>query len=74
MNTTPKVTLIPKFCKKCYLCVEFCPKDALAGGEDGIPVVDEERCIQCGLCEMYCPDFAIKVRPKKPDKTAASVS
>jgi pyruvate ferredoxin oxidoreductase delta subunit len=23
------------------------------------PVVDKERCNQCGLCEMYCPDAAI---------------
>ena len=23
------------------------------------PVVDKEKCNQCGLCAMYCPDSAI---------------
>jgi len=23
------------------------------------PVVDKDKCNQCGLCEMYCPDSAI---------------
>jgi pyruvate ferredoxin oxidoreductase delta subunit len=25
------------------------------------PVVDKEKCTGCGLCEMHCPDEAIKV-------------
>jgi len=23
------------------------------------PVIDPEKCNQCGLCAMYCPDIAI---------------
>jgi pyruvate ferredoxin oxidoreductase delta subunit len=23
------------------------------------PVIDMEKCNQCGLCQMYCPDAAI---------------
>lgn len=23
------------------------------------PVVDKEKCNQCGMCQMYCPDAAI---------------
>ena len=23
------------------------------------PVLDEEKCIKCGLCEVYCPEFCI---------------
>jgi pyruvate ferredoxin oxidoreductase delta subunit len=23
------------------------------------PVRDEEKCIQCGLCKIFCPDFSI---------------
>ncbi len=23
------------------------------------PVIDQERCIRCGICWMYCPDSAI---------------
>ena len=24
-----------------------------------LPVIDAEKCNQCGLCQMYCPDAAI---------------
>jgi Pyruvate/2-oxoacid:ferredoxin oxidoreductase delta subunit len=26
------------------------------------------KCIQCQLCEKYCPDFTIEVPPRKEDK------
>jgi len=25
------------------------------------PVVDEEKCIGCGICEMYCPEASVKI-------------
>jgi pyruvate ferredoxin oxidoreductase delta subunit len=25
------------------------------------PVIDPEKCNQCGLCRLYCPDAAISV-------------
>lgn len=25
------------------------------------PVVDNEKCIKCGICEWYCPDRTIKI-------------
>ncbi len=24
-----------------------------------VPVLEEEKCIKCGLCEVYCPEFCI---------------
>jgi len=33
--------------------------------KEGLPVLIPEKCTQCGLCELRCPDFAITVRPKK---------
>ncbi|MEF2146014.1 MAG: 4Fe-4S binding protein [Desulfovibrionaceae bacterium] len=27
-----------------------------------IPVLSEEECIKCGMCEIYCPEFCIAVR------------
>ena len=26
------------------------------------PIYDKERCVRCGVCYMYCPDMAIKVK------------
>ncbi len=56
-----RLILKTNWCKKCGICVAFCPKKILAMGEDGVYVVDESKCIYCGMCEMRCPDFAIYV-------------
>jgi len=52
-------------CKGCSLCIDFCPKEALKPSttmnKKGVfpPVVDDEKCILCGTCTLFCPDFAI---------------
>jgi len=49
-----------KWCKQCGICLNFCPKNVLAIGEDGSPYPkDHAACSGCGLCELRCPDFAI---------------
>ena len=56
-----EITVDPKLCKKCNLCVAFCPKKVLSG--TGAPeITSPEACIGCLQCEMHCPDFAITVR------------
>ena len=46
--------------RRCLVCDEVCPYDAVelisvAGIGVGVPVVDENRCAGCGLCEHHCP-------------------
>jgi len=50
-----------KWCKGCGICVAFCPKHVLEfDDEEQRPLVARpEDCIQCGMCELRCPDFAI---------------
>ncbi|WP_456324723.1 4Fe-4S binding protein [Desulfonauticus submarinus] len=24
-----------------------------------LPILDEEKCVKCGLCAIYCPEFCI---------------
>ncbi len=47
-----------KHCYGCELCKNVCPKDAIKmqENEDGFlnPVIDMEKCINCGLCEKKC--------------------
>jgi len=47
-------------------CVEVCPFDALSMGENGLPVVDPERCGGCGLCAKACPRGVIRIVDAAP--------
>jgi 2-oxoglutarate ferredoxin oxidoreductase subunit delta len=68
---TPNIDIYKAWCKGCGICAAFCPTGALARDEAGYPYVKEpEKCINCGWCEMRCPDFAITVKQKKDDKKA----
>jgi 2-oxoglutarate ferredoxin oxidoreductase subunit delta len=61
-----EVLIIKDRCKGCGFCVEYCPKDVLALSEEfnrkgyhPPEVVKTDECVNCNLCEMICPDFAI---------------
>ena len=48
------------WCKRCGICVAFCPTGALGRRPDGAPYVPyPEKCIHCEMCDRLCPDFAI---------------
>ena len=62
---TPKIDIYKAWCKACGICVAFCPTGALDKDEAGNPYVKEiDKCINCGWCEIRCPDFAITVETK----------
>ncbi|HBQ29460.1 MAG TPA: 4Fe-4S ferredoxin [Desulfotomaculum sp.] len=58
------VTKINKeLCKRCGICVQFCPQGVFIRDEEGYPVVKEqEKCTGCLSCFYYCPDFAVEVK------------
>ena len=57
-----KVIIYNNWCKRCGICVAFCPKKVLALDPEGYPFVkDNKACTKCGLCELRCPDFAVVV-------------
>ena len=65
-KATPKVDIYKAWCKACGICVSFCPAGVLARDEAGYPYVKyPEKCLNCGWCEIRCPDFAITVEESK---------
>ena len=36
-------------------CVRVCLFDAMEMGEDGLPIIDEDKCTACGKCVDACP-------------------
>lgn len=67
-----EIHIIKDRCKGCGYCIEFCPKDVLEFSEEfnvkgyHAPVVkNPDDCVNCRLCEMLCPDFAIFCLPEE---------
>ena len=56
-----EITVIPRYCKGCEICVKLCPKAVLEIKDFKVQVARIGDCIECMLCEIRCPDFAIEV-------------
>ena len=73
-----QVYIIPKRCKGCRLCIEFCPKEVLRESEETnekgyhYPETvnkDSNECVNCEFCMLICPEFAIYTLPVNGDPT-----
>ncbi len=53
-------------CTLCHACVNLCPTSALVAETSPVPklLFIEANCVQCGLCEVGCPERAITLRPR----------
>jgi 2-oxoglutarate ferredoxin oxidoreductase subunit delta len=63
-NQKVKISIIPRYCKGCEICVRLCPTQVLGMEMFKAKVVDVDKCIICMACELRCPDFAIFVEKK----------
>jgi len=66
-----RVTVTEAVCNSCGICVEFCARGVLALNEEtGRPeVVRIDRCTECRMCELWCPELAIVVTREEFDST-----
>jgi 2-oxoglutarate ferredoxin oxidoreductase subunit delta len=63
-----EVHIIEERCKGCGFCVEFCPQGVLvmskrtnSKGYHPPELTHSAPCVDCQLCALLCPDFAIYV-------------
>jgi 2-oxoglutarate ferredoxin oxidoreductase subunit delta len=63
------VQFFNEWCKCCGICVALCPQDIIAVNGTGYPVAEDmDECTGCRNCEIHCPDFAITVKKRHPER------
>lgn len=67
-SKSKKLTINEKWCKGCGICVNFCPKKVLTLKQQKVSIENLDDCIQCGLCELRCPDYAIYLEETHDEK------
>ena len=54
--------IVPDNCTGCTACALQCPQDAITGEKDQVHVIDQQLCIQCGICLDTCKFDAVVVQ------------
>ncbi|MFN0302461.1 MAG: 4Fe-4S binding protein, partial [Burkholderiales bacterium] len=59
------ITINKETCTLCKACIGACPAAALQDSQDAPRLrFIEANCVQCGLCEVTCPEQAIALIPR----------
>jgi 2-oxoglutarate ferredoxin oxidoreductase subunit delta len=53
------VEIKKEWCKACGVCIYFCSQKVLVMKDFKAFAQNPEKCTDCQLCELRCPDFAI---------------
>jgi len=57
------------WCKACGICIAFCPAKVFEKSANDKPVIkNPDACTGCRFCEFHCPDFAISIQERYPDR------
>ena len=57
----PELMHWPARCRRCYSCLQACPKQAITKDAAGAVVVDRQKCDVCGECAEACLYDAMQV-------------
>jgi Fe-S-cluster-containing hydrogenase component 2 len=53
--------VVEDMCTACRLCEKGCPTKAITGGKDVIHVIEQPKCIRCGVCYEVCKFDAVRL-------------
>ena len=59
-----RIEILADNCIDCGCCEYYCPPDAIDYNQNGVPVIDVEKCLVLGGCEEcgeVCPTDAIRI-------------
>jgi len=56
-----KYRIIAENCTGCTICARNCPADAIVGRLREQHVIDQDKCIHCGVCREVCNFNAVEV-------------
>jgi uncharacterized Fe-S center protein len=60
-SLTARPVVDRQLCKRCGICVESCPPQAMAIAGEELRI-DYRRCIRCFCCQELCPHGALPTR------------
>jgi 2-oxoglutarate ferredoxin oxidoreductase subunit delta len=67
------VTFFRNWCKSCGICTALCVKKIIKSDETGVPYIDDmDSCTGCRFCEIHCPDFAITIKERYPERRSTN--
>ena len=49
-------------CIGCKICVEVCPHNVFKMTDKKVEIVQRDKCIECGACEINCITHALTVK------------
>jgi len=59
------VRINKKDCVGCFMCVGFCPENAMRQHDE---FIEPFKCVACGLCAKKCPSGAIFIAEKEDEE------
>jgi molybdopterin-containing oxidoreductase family iron-sulfur binding subunit len=70
------VSHFPRLCMQCENppCLKVCPVAATFKNDEGVVLVDQQRCIGCRLCMAACPYEARYFNYEDPPKPASAIA
>jgi len=51
----------PQNCTGCTACAKNCPVECISGERKQTHVIDQEKCIKCGMCDSVCNFDAVRI-------------